>query len=563
MKKSAIINHKSAIITFVLCAFSLSTWANVITGVAAIPEGYYSAVDTKKNADNILNALCGIIDNHNVISYSALEDYYEQTDFYADSLWDMYSTCHFTMADANVPQKAVCDGWNKEHLVCQSWLGSGPMVSDLYNVYPTDARINNLRSNWPYGVVSSFSGFSKDPDHHGLGKLGTSTTSGVGTVYEPDDQYKGDFARSFFYMVARYRNNSLNAGNGSKMFTSSPTNLTSYSLSFLLDWHRQDPVSQKEIDRNQAVYGIQHNRNPFIDYPELVEYIWGNRVGQQVDLSSMTPTCEGGGYDPSVTVKYGVSWSVNGSVVRTDSVISGRALALPETPAPCSETSDVFMGWTAAPISGIIDQAPALYRAVADFPVVTADVTYYAVFAHAEAGATVEPATYTYDENHQSGWTNTASMSGSYWLLDKGKTLTSPEIEMAGLSSIVVNMRTYGGTQYCNLDVTANGQAVATIVATNGKTLTDYTWTNTGSFSGRAQLVFSTNYSTNQGIGFTSVTVNATGSGTIYSAYLTDCGTTDLENQQSPIRNHKYLNDGRLLIEVDGRIYTITGERIK
>ena len=537
-------------------------FANVVTGVAAIPENYYSSVDGKKNADNILNTLCSIIDDHTVIAYAGLEPYYEQTDFYADSLWDMYSTCHFTMAHANIAQKAVCDGWNKEHLVCQSWLGSGPMVSDLYNVYPTDARINNLRSNWPYGVVSSFSGFSKDPDHHGLGKLGTSTTSGVGTVYEPDDQYKGDFARSFFYMVARYRNNSLNAGNGSKMFTSSPTNLTSYSLSFLLDWHRQDPVSQKEIDRNQAVYGIQHNRNPFIDYPELVEYIWGNRVGQTVNLSTMTPTCEGGGYDPSVTVKYGVRWSVNGSVVRTDSVISGRALALPETPAPCSETSDVFMGWTTAPISCTIDQAPALYRAVADFPVVTADVTYYAVFAHAEAGATVEPATYTYDENHQTGWTNTASNSGSYWLLDQGKVLTSPVVELAGLSSIQVNMRTYGGSQYCNLDVTANGQPIATIVATNGKTLTDYTWTNTSSFSGTSPLTFSTNYGESKGIGFTRVVINATGSGTTYSAYLTDCGTTDIENQQSPIRNHKYLRDGRLLIEVDGRIYTITGERI-
>jgi hypothetical protein len=88
-------------------------------------------------------------------------------------------------------------------------------------------------------------------------------------------------------MVARYRNNVLNSGNGAKMFTSNPTNFTAYSLSFLLDWHRQDPVSQKEIDRNQAVYGIQHNRNPFIDYPELVEYIWGNKRGTAVDFNEL------------------------------------------------------------------------------------------------------------------------------------------------------------------------------------------------------------------------------------------------------------------------------------
>ena len=254
---------------FVLCACSLGTWANVVTGQASVPNNYYNAVDAQRTPDHILSALNGIINNHTVISYSGLEPYYEQTDFYADTLWDMYSTCRFTMAEANVAQKAVCDGWNKEHVVCQSWLGSGPMVSDLFNVYPTDARINNLRSNDPYGVVAgSFSGFSKDPDHHGLGKLGSSATPNIGTCYEPDDRYKGDFARTFFYMVARYRNNTLNSGNGAKMFTSNPTNLTAYSLSFLLEWHRNDPVSQKEIDRNQAVYGIQHNRNPFIDRSE-------------------------------------------------------------------------------------------------------------------------------------------------------------------------------------------------------------------------------------------------------------------------------------------------------
>ncbi len=543
--------------------------ANVVVGVAAIPENYYADVNGKKNADAILNTLCGIIDDHTVIAYSGLEPYYEQTDFYNDTLWDMYSTCTFYMSHANVPQSAVCDGWNKEHVCCQSWLGSGPMVSDLFNVYPTDARINNLRSNYPYGVVGgSFSGFSKDPQHHGLGKLGNSTTSGIGTCYEPDDQYKGDFARTFFYMVARYRNNVLNSGNGAKMFTSNPTNFTAYSLSFLLDWHRQDPVSQKEIDRNQAVYGIQHNRNPFIDYPELAEYIWGNRVGQTVDLTTMTPTCEGGGYDPTQVTKYGVTWSVCGTPITTDSIIAGRAItALPETPVSCSATSDVFMGWTVAPIEGTTDQAPQLYKQLGDFPTVTADMTLYAVFAHGEQGAAVEPMVYTYDADHQDGWTNTASVSGSYWLLDKGKLLTSPEINLAGLSSIEVNIRTYGGSQYCNLDVKAGDTQIATIVATNGKTLTDYTWTCTQPLSGLSPLTFSTNYNASQGIGFTRVTINATGSGVSYSQFLTDCGTTAIEttnDQQGPDwTNRKLLIDGHLYIMIDNQLYTITGLKFK
>ena len=552
-----------------LLALSLSGLlsANVVVGVAAIPENYYYDVNGKKNADAILTALCSIIDDHNVISYSGLEPYYEQTDFYNDTLWDMYSTCRFTMADANTPQKYVCDGWNKEHLVCQSWLGSGPMVSDLFNVYPTDARINNLRSNYPYGVVSgSSSGFSGDPQHHGLGKLGSSTTSGIGTCYEPDDNYKGDFARSFMYMVARYRNNTLNDGNGSKMFTSSPTNFTAYSLSFLLDWHRQDPVSQKEIDRNQAVYSIQHNRNPFIDYPELAEYIWGNKVGQTIDLASMTPTCEGGGYDPSLVTKYAVSWSVCGTVQYTDSVIAGRALtALPQTPVSCSATSDVFMGWTTAPIDKTTDLAPfVLYRKLADIPVITADMTLYAVFAHAEQGEELTPAVYTYNAEPTEGWTNTAeNKNNSYWLLDKGKVLISPEINLAGLSSIEVNIRTYGGTQYCNLDVKAGDTQIATIVATNGKTLTDYTWTNTQPLSGLSPLTFSTNYNSLQGIGFSRVTINATGSGMTYSAYLTDCGTTGIDNQQTEIRAQKVLIDGQIYLKINHQLYTITGLKFK
>ena len=369
--------------------FSAPAFGNVITGVAAIPDGYYDGVSGKKGADNILNALNTCISkNYKEISYKALEPHYLNTDFYSDTLWDMYSTCHFDYEDANKAQKQVCDGWNKEHVCCQSWLGSGPMVSDLFNVYPTDARINNLRSNYPYGVVSTFSGFSGDPDKHGLGKLGSSK-AGVGTVYEPDDRYKGDFARTFFYMVARYRSNVLNSGNGSRMFSSNPTNLTTYALNFLLQWHRNDPVSEKEIDRNQAVYGEQNNRNPFIDYPDLVEYIWGDKVGQTVDLSAMVPTCEG----QTGAVKYGVTWMVNGEVLRVDSVReNSKPASLPETPVSCSETSESFYCWCGAHWSGILpdylpDDAETIFTA-SEMPAVVMDVTYHAVFAHKDTQQT-------------------------------------------------------------------------------------------------------------------------------------------------------------------------------
>ena len=547
--------------------FSAPAFGNVITGVAAIPDGYYDGVSGKKGADNILNALNTCISkNYKEISYKALEPHYLNTDFYSDTLWDMYSTCHFTYEDANIPQKKVCDGWNKEHVCCQSWLGSGPMVSDMFNVYPTDARINNLRSNYPYGVVSTFSGFSGDPDKHGLGKLGSSK-AGVGTVYEPDDRYKGDFARTFFYMVARYRSNVLNSGNGSKMFSSNPTNLTTYALNFLLQWHRNDPVSEKEIDRNQAVYGEQNNRNPFIDYPDLVEYIWGDKVGQTVNLSAMVPTCEG----QTGAVKYGVTWMVNGEVLRVDSVReNSKPASPPETPVSCSETSETFYCWCGVSWSGILpgylpDDAETIFTA-SEMPAVVMDVTYHAVFAHkdtqqtgfVESSETLDFSAQNYANGAKISSLTVGNVTASF---SKGSGSTDPAYYNTGTA-----VRCYPGN---TMTVTAeditkiefsfgSGDNTNPITANTG-TLNGSTWT------GSADAVTFTvgEGSKHRRIQALKVTMNGQGVVTTYSDFLTSCAATDIENQQSPITNHKLLIDGHLYIEVNGQIFTITGQRIK
>ena len=547
--------------------FSAPAFGDVITGVAAIPDGYYDGVSGKKGADNILNALNTCISkDYKEISYKALEPHYLNTDFYSDTLWDMYSTCHFTYEDANIPQKKVCDGWNKEHVCCQSWLGSGPMVSDMFNVYPTDARINNLRSNYPYGVVSTFSGFSGDPDKHGLGKLGSSK-AGVGTVYEPDDRYKGDFARTFFYMVARYRSNVLNSGNGSRMFSSNPTNLTTYALNFLLQWHRNDPVSEKEIDRNQAVYGEQNNRNPFIDYPDLVEYIWGDKVGQTVDLSAMVPTCEG----QTGAVKYGVTWMVNGEVLRVDSVReNSKPAALPETPVSCSETSESFYCWCGAHWSGILpdylpNDAETIFTA-SEMPAVVMDVTYHAVFAHkdtqqtgaVESSETLDFSAQNYANGAKISSLTVGDVTASF---SKGSGSTDPAYYNTGTA-----VRCYPGN---TMTVTAeditkiefrfgSGDNTNPITANTG-TLNGSTWT------GSADAVTFTvgGDSKHRRIQALKVTMNGQGVVTTYSDFLTSCAATDIENQQSSITNHKLLIDGHLYIEVNGQIFTITGQRIK
>ena len=547
--------------------FSAPAFGNVITGVAAIPDGYYDGVSGKKGADNILNALNTCISkDYKEISYKALEPHYLNTDFYSDTLWDMYSTCRFTYEDANIPQKKVCDGWNKEHVCCQSWLGSGPMVSDMFNVYPTDARINNLRSNYPYGVVSTFSGFSGDPDKHGLGKLGSSK-AGVGTVYEPDDRYKGDFARTFFYMVARYRSNVLNSGNGSRMFSSNPTNLTTYALNFLLQWHRNDPVSEKEIDRNQAVYGEQNNRNPFIDYPDLVEYIWGDKVGQTVNLSAMVPTCEG----QTGAVKYGVTWMVNGEVLRVDSVReNSKPAALPETPVSCSEASESFYCWCGAHWSGILpdylpDDAETIFTA-SEMPAVVMDVTYHAVFAHkdtqqtgfVESSKTLDFSAQNYANSAKISSLTVGDVTASF---SKGSGSTDPAYYNTGTAVRCYpgNTMTVTAEDITKIEFTFGSGDNTNPITANTGTLNGSTWT------GSADAVTFTvgGDSKHRRIQALKVTMNGQGVVTTYSDFLTSCAATDIENQQSSITNHKLLIDGHLYIEVNGQIFTITGQRIK
>ena len=557
------------VLSLVLCAWSLCAFSNVVTGVAAIPDGYYDGVDGKSSANSILDALWNIIKDHNVIAYKSLEPYYEQTDFYGDTVWDMYSTCRFTMDDANKPQSEVCDAWNKEHSIPQSWFNEGsPMKSDLFHVYPTDARVNNFRSNYPYGEVSggNGTGFKDNKDGHGLGKLGTNTFPGYsGKVFEPADDYKGDFARTYFYMVARYRDRDLTNSEGSNVFTSSKTNLTDFAKNLFLKWHRNDPVSDKEIDRNQAVYGIQHNRNPFIDYPDLAEYIWGNKVGQTVDISSMTPTCDGG--SATTTVKYGVTWFVNGTALQVDSIKENNKIAiLPVAPSSCSATSETFVGWTSAAISGISATAPAvLYKAANEFPAVTADVAYYAVFAHArttESESVASTEKFVFSELCSDQAVVTTLSAGDVTLtFDKGSNNNAPKYFNNGGA-----LRCYGGNT-----IKVEAQTITQIDITFGTSDGSNAITaNCGSFDGThwtgeddAVIFTIGGTSGNRRLAKMEVTVNGSGAQTVYSDFLTNCTTTDMEQIHHPSYSRKVMIDGMLFIMVDNQLYNLQGQRIK
>lgn len=566
---------KQLIITLALCACALGVWGNVVTGVAAIPDGYYNGVSGLSSSEAILDALFAKIKGHTVIGYNGLEPYYEYTDLYSDTIWDIYSTCNFSMDDANCSQKAVCDCWNKEHSIPQSWFNEGtPMKSDLFHVYPTDARVNNFRSNLPYGEVSGTNGagFPDNKGGHGLGKKGSNTFPGYsGTVFEPADAYKGDLARTYFYMVARYRDKNLNSSEGVNVFTANKTNLTEFAKNLFLKWHRNDPVSEKEIDRNQAVYGIQKNRNPFIDYPDLVEYIWGDLVGQTVDLSSMTPTCEGGGSTPIVVIKHGVTWTVNGEELSVDSIKENKKPELlPESPTSCSSESSEFVGWTNTPISGISNNAPAvLYTKAADFPAVTADVTYYAVFAHAETeqlGIVAKDETINFSsKGFSNGEAITTVEQGDVTVtFAKGTASTNiPKYYNTGTAVRCYpgNTMTVAAQNITQIEISYGSGDNNNAITANTGTFNGSKWTGTAN-----SVTFSVGGSSDhRRIMALKVTMNGQGSVTTYNRYITSCQTateiinTSVDEQAAK----KILIGGQMYILVGEQLFTITGQKVR
>ncbi len=265
---------------FVLSAIVLCV--GIFSLLAQIPAGYYNAAEGKKNGE-LKTALFNKIKNHINIGYRALWDMYGDTDLKPGTnyIWDIYSNCNLTYItnqDGGSGGTSECDKYNREHTIPQSWFDEDPpMVSDGFQVYPTDKKVNGDRGNLPYGEVQNASNTYGNGSKRGSPKTIYGSISG--TVFEPIDEYKGDLARTYFYMATCYEDKCNSWGNG--VFGSANYGLTDYAKNLFMAWTRLDPVSQKEIDRNNKIYSNwQGNRNPFIDHPELAEYIWGNRVGQ-------------------------------------------------------------------------------------------------------------------------------------------------------------------------------------------------------------------------------------------------------------------------------------------
>ena len=263
-----------------LLAIALGTWAQGPNDSGT----YYQAADGKRGAE-LKTALCHIIYNRTERSYGDLWTDFQTTDAKPDGkVWDMYSNAtEFTFGTHQDRGSGNAEGqfYNREHSWPNSWFGGKvqPMYTDLHHLYPTDKYVNNKRSNYPFGETAGES-YKSAGD---FSKLGRCTYSGyTGTVFEPNDEYKGDFARTYFYIVTCYEEKLADWYNNYS--ESQPTldgstypGLAAWQLEMLMRWAEADPVSQKEVNRNNAVAGIQKNRNPFIDYPGLEQYIWGSR----------------------------------------------------------------------------------------------------------------------------------------------------------------------------------------------------------------------------------------------------------------------------------------------
>ena len=211
------------------------------------------------------------------------------------TVWDMYSN-----STRYYPAKQGESGCslNIEHCLPKSWWGwstsdtrdtSLMAYKDLYNLNPSDAQANSNKSNYAPGHVKVGDKFD-----NGSFRMDSKNKSRYNYIcFEPAPEYRGDFARAYFYMVTAYENLTW-ASSYSQYVSNSHYRMFSDSIEkVLLDWHRADPVSDKELCRADRISSIQHNRNPYIDYPILVEYIWGNLQGQAVNLAQLTPTAVG------------------------------------------------------------------------------------------------------------------------------------------------------------------------------------------------------------------------------------------------------------------------------
>jgi len=409
-------NQKQTILTLLLLT-ATTLWA-AVTPSANLPT-YYSSINGKSGS-TLRESLTSLVFTKHTTTLS-YDWTFDGIDIVNGEVLDIYSTCVWTpTTDQCGGYSGVCDCYNREHVVPQSLFSEKtPQVGDRHHLFLTDGKVNGVRSNNPFGETNSTTGFSGITDgSKALGKFGSSSNGYSGNVYEPDDQYKGDIARAIFYMCIRYATTSqcpngypVTSWSSNAMFSGSlNTNygLSSTAVEIFLKWHHADPVSAREQARNEGVENKQGNRNPFIDYPDLVDYLWGSYKTYSVNLSTMKTSYEGGGgggettytdflTDCAPAVTHNITYIDN--LQQTDGYYPQKVVVVNEgtkftfpnlgdktvdeqqkIKGTCEQQHYHFMGWIIAEKkSQLIDDN--IYAPGAMSPTVTSDATYYAVWA--------------------------------------------------------------------------------------------------------------------------------------------------------------------------------------
>ena len=252
--------------------------------IAQIPAGYYNnATGTGYTLKTQLKTI--ITSGHSDQGYGGLWTIYPTSDVRADGkVWDTYSNCDLTFGtdqDSGSSGTSQCQKYNREHSFPKSWFDdAAPMHNDAFHVLPTDKYVNGIRGNYAYGIVGTANFTSLNGS-----KRGNNVAPGApnATVFEPADEFKGDFARIYFYMATRYQDVvsgwENNDSDGDSMLDGSSNKVfEQWALDMLYQWHIDDPVSIKETNRNNVIYNYQGNRNPYVDHPEYVAIVWGSSL---------------------------------------------------------------------------------------------------------------------------------------------------------------------------------------------------------------------------------------------------------------------------------------------
>ena len=262
-----------------LIAATMAAMATV-TATAQIPDGYYDGLKGKNGAE-LKAAVHETIKDADVLDYGSGSgrtwDGFYSTDRTDDNqVIDRYSNDKRYFGEKG---KSV-SGMNIEHSFPKSWWGGSEnqAYKDLYNLMPSEQKINSAKSNYPMGEVTEAT------TDNGCTKVGTGHNGYK--LWEPADKWKGDFARSYMYMATAYQDFTWSTKSPQALQileqNAYPT-LQQWAYELYISWAKADAPDAQEAARNDSVCRIQGNRNPFVDFPNLMEYIWGDSTEYAFD----------------------------------------------------------------------------------------------------------------------------------------------------------------------------------------------------------------------------------------------------------------------------------------